>query len=221
MELFFTCFVITFVIVLVVLFIVSLIAPYFSKLFGTKSVPYKSVIESTEWLNYILYHTLMHFHNEDSITEINNFIAMKIHSNQFHLISLGKAPVIEHVATLEMQEADDIRLLIPVEWKNGPSLDINKSKFLQIEIDIFYFSGQILASWPGNSPNLLEIKFVGDTKIDIHVAIQFLGLIRISLTDIPLLGKIIKGIISLYVVKQTFHIQLPKPNPKKETTPNE
>lgn len=221
MELFFTSFLITFGLVLLVLFIISLIAPYFSRLFGAKSVPYKSVIESTEWLNYILSHFLMHFQSEDSITKINDLIAMKIHSNQFHVISLGKAPIIDHVATLEMQEADDIRLLIPIEWESGPSLDIFKSKFLKIEFDLLNFSGQILASWPGNSPNLLEIKFVGDTKIDIHTAIQFLNIIRISITDIPLLGKIIKGFISLYIVKQTFHINLPKPNPKKEMTSNE
>ena len=142
-------------------------------------------------------------------------------SNQIHFISLGEAPIIEYVATLEMQEADDIRLLIPIEWKKGPSFDLNRSKFLQVELDLLNFSGHILVSWPGNSPNLLEIKFIGDTKIDIHIAIQLLGILRISITDIPLIGKIIKGFISLYIVKQTFHINLPKPTTRKNDTPQE
>ena len=215
MNLFFSSFFITLGIVLIILFITSLIAPYFFKLFGTKSIPYKSVKESTEWLNYILNHILKYFQNEYSISKINDLIAMKTQSNQFHLISLGNVPIIKHIATLEMQEADDIRLLIPVEWKNGPAFDYNKSKFFQIELALLNFSGQILASWPGNSPNLLEIKFVGETKIDIHIALHFLSIIRFSVTDIPLIGKIIRGIIPLYVVKQAFNINLPKPTTKE------
>lgn len=221
MELFLSSFTITFVLVLLVLFLISLIAPYFSKLFGTKSIPYRCATESTEWLNYILNHILMHFQTEDSVSKINDLIAMKTQSNQFHLISLGRAPVIEHVATLEMQEADDIRLLIPVEWKIGPSFDLNISKFLQVELDLLNFTSNVLASWPGNSPNLLEIKFIGDTKIEIHIAIQFLSILRISITDIPLIGKIIKGFISLYIVKQTFHIDLPKPITQKSPLPQD
>ena len=210
---FFSGFAITFVITIFLIIFLRFIISYIPKLLGSKPITYKSVKESTEWLNFLLDKINQHFQNENSIKEFNSFITSKIHPYQLRLLSLGNSPVISYVATLEMQEADDIRLLIPIDWKNGPSFDlITSSKLIKYEIDLFHFTGQVLVSWPGSSASRLEVRFVGNSCIDFDLSIQLLNFIHFSLTNIPLVGEIVKGIVASYIAKQVFYLYLPKPN---------
>ena len=117
-------FVLTFTFLLLLLIILRLSLPNASKLFAPRPIPYKSVEESTEWLNFVLYRVMTHFQTEDAIMKISKKVTDKLKPHKFKLLSLGNAPTIEHVGTLQMKEPDDIRILVPVDWDGGPSFDL-------------------------------------------------------------------------------------------------
>ncbi|OHS95838.1 hypothetical protein TRFO_38022 [Tritrichomonas foetus] len=213
MNSFFIGFLFSFISLLVILVILRLTVPYASKLFGNKPIPYKSFVESTEWLNFIIYRVLTHFQTDEAIEQINSIVNANIPPHNFRLISLGNAPVIKHVLTLEMKDIDNINIIIPLEWINGPSLDFVLGENLaRIEFDLFKFFGQIFISWPENSPTKFEFRFIGDFIVDFDISFQFKEYFRFSLMKIPLIGQIIKGIIELIVVRQVFEITLPDIN---------
>ena len=72
--------------------------------------------------------------------------------------------------------------------------------------------GNILVSWPGNSPTKMEFRFIGDLNLEFDLTIQIKNFTRISLLEIPLLGPIIKGIIELIIARQVFELIFPLPN---------
>ncbi|OHT10378.1 hypothetical protein TRFO_20437 [Tritrichomonas foetus] len=222
MDYFLYGFTISFTIVIIALLILRVIISHIPRILGSKPLTYQSVTESTEWLNFIINRVTTHYQSENSIQEINNFITAKVHPIQFHLLSIGNPPVISHVATLEMQEADDIRLLVPIEWRNGPSFDIiGYKQFLNLEIDLLNFTGEILVSWPGSSQNRLEIQFMSGSSIDFDLSIQFLNILHFSVTNIPLIGEIVKGLVACIIAKQVFPVYLPKQPINSEANPPE
>ena len=189
-----------------------LTVPNAHKLFGKKPNPYKSFKESTEWLNFIIYRILTHFQTDESIKKINKIVNSSVAPHHFNLLSLGNAPIVKHVLTLEMKDPDDIKILIPLEWKKGPSLDfiLNKN-LLRVEFDLKYFCGKMLVSWPGSNPTQLEFRLIDEFIIDFDLAIQYKNKVRFSFMKIPLIGQIVKGIIELIVTRQVFELTLPNP----------
>lgn len=183
------------------------------------SIPDKAISESTEWLNFVLYRVLTHFQTEEALAKINEIVSAKISPNNFRLLSLGNTPVISYVATLTMKEADDIRIIIPFIWKVGPSLDVYlKGKIMGIELDLNSFSGKMLLSWPGNSQNKLILQFIEDIELEFDLTLQLFSMIRISVTGIPLIGSIIKGFITMFLLHEKFEIDLPKPEVQGQKT---
>lgn len=205
-------FCISFGVLLAILLILRLTLPYAAKIFGPVSIPDKAISESTEWLNFVLYRVLTHFQSEEALAKINEIVSAKISPNNFRLLSLGNTPVISYVATLTMKEADDIRIIIPFTWKVGPSLDVFlKNEIVGIELDLNSFSGKMLLSWPGNSQNKLLLQFIEDIELEFELTLQLFTMIRISVTGIPLIGSIIKGFITMFLLHEKFEINLPKP----------
>ena len=74
------------------------------------------------------------------------------------------------------------------------------------------FVGQILVSWPGNSPTKMEFRFIGELNLDFDLTIQIRNYFCFSLLEIPLLGPVIKGIIELIITRQVFELIFPLPN---------
>ena len=207
-------FVLTFTFLLLLLIILRLSLPNASKLFAPRPIPYKSVEESTEWLNFVLYRVMTHFQTEDAIMKISKKVTDKIKPHKFKLLSLGNAPTIEHVGTLQMKEPDDIRILVPVDWDGGPSFDLTigaGNMKIRVEFDLKKFFGKVLMSWPGDSDSSLEIRFDSEFTLDFDVVVQFGHAFRIPVTQLPLLGEIVKGVASILVSRQVIVIDLPKP----------
>ena len=205
---------ISFLISLIILLVLKIIIPFFPILFGHKKVPLEYGTESTEWLNFILNNVLTHFEKRESLQSINDLIARKLYPHQLMILSLGNAPHIEHVATLKMQEPDDIRLLIPIEVFHGPSVEYIASRIFHFQLDLLTFSGKLLAVWAGSSQNVVEIRFVGNVTIDFNLSINFLNIFSIQITDIPLIGSILKAFVSAYIGSKSFSLSLPRPSPQ-------
>lgn len=210
-------FVVAFAILLLILVILRLSLPNASKLFAPRPIPYKSVEESTEWLNFVLYRVMTHFQTEDAIEKISKKVTDKINPHKFKLLSLGNAPTIEHVGTLQMKEPDDIRILVPVDWQGGPSFDLTIGrgrKKIKVEFDLTKFFGKVLMSWPGDSDSSVEIRFDSEFTLDFEVVVQLGPFIRVPVTQLPLLGEIVKGIVAILASRQVIVIDLPKPQMK-------
>lgn len=204
---------ISFILLLILLILLRLTIPYVSKLFGNKPIPYKSTTESNEWLNFVLYRILCHFRKRESIDLINEIVNAKIKPHHFNLYTLGSTPIVNNVLTLEMKEVEDIKIIIPIEWIDGPFLQIIVDKNLAcIEFYLKKFAGQILVSWPENSPSQMQFRFIGDLNLEFDLSIQIKNLFYFSLLEIPLLGPVIKGIIELIITRQVFELIFPLPN---------
>ena len=219
MHIFLVGFVISFSILLILLIFLRLTIPYISKLFGKRSIPYQIYEESTDWFNFVVYRIMSHFGTEESINLINEIVNSKIYPHQFRLLSLGKPPIIQSVLTLEKKKTEDIKIIIPLEWINGPSFDfILKKKILRIEFTFTQFRGKVFVSWPENSPQNLKFRFIDDMNLDYNLSIQFKNIIRFSLLQIPLLGPIIKGLLEVIITRQVFEIEFPNPTAEYSQT---
>lgn len=206
-------FLFSFIIFFILLVLLRLTIPYVSKLFGNKPIPYKSTKESNEWLNFILYRVLSHFQTDESIDLINKIVNSKVKPHHFCLFTLGSSPIVKSVLSLEMKEVEDIKIIIPIEWIDGPFLEfVVENNLACIQFYLKKFIGQILVSWPGNSPSQMEFRFIGDLNLDFDLSIQVKNYFRFSLLEIPLLGPTIKGIIELVITRQVFELIFPLPN---------
>jgi hypothetical protein len=219
MGAFFLGFVWGFVILLVLLVFLRLTLPYSRELFGNAPIPYQSIEESTDWLNFIVYRVLTHFESEETLQRINEIVSAKLNPSQkprgmgFRLISLGNAPTIPKVSTLKMPNPDDIKILIPIDWSRGPSLDLTFGgpHVARIEVDLSKLAGRLLFSWPGGETRTLRIRFDHDFQFDLEIGLVIGKRTRFSLTRIPLLGPVLKGIIVFAISRQVFEIDLPLP----------
>lgn len=183
-----------------------------SKIFSPKAADMNCpVSESTDWLNFILESIMPHFDNQESTAKISKAISRYTSPNRISILSLGNPPVIKEVTTLEMKDGDDIRILVPIQWINGVSLDFFLSKSVCIELDLHYFNGTILLTWPGGNNRKMELRFNETMKLDFDFSIRFLGGIRLSLTAIPIIGAIVKDIVALAISRKQFPIELPRP----------
>ena len=168
-----------------------------------------TVCEPSEWINFIISHVAPHFQNKDSLRDLEKLISSKISPRSMTIHSLGNPPEISDVTTLEPNEADDIRLLIPVDWKDGPSIDVKLSRRLGIEFDLHAFKGSILINWPGSSDRRLDIGFNKVVKFDFDLALKLFNSVKISLTEVPFMGAIVKAVVSLVLSRRQFRIDLP------------
>lgn len=212
MNSFYTGFFISFIICFIVLIILRLTIPYASKLFGNQPIPYQSEVESTDWLNFILDRFISHFQSKETLDKVSNILNEKIHPMRFKLVSLGNTPVIGSVETLEMKQADDIKILIPMKWKCGPSFDLSVNGCTEIMVDLLNFEGKALIEWLGNSESDVKVRFLENVILDFNLSVKLFNIFNFSLTRIPFLDPIIKGLISLIISKQIFDIPLPNPN---------
>ena len=208
MHPFFVGFLITFILLLVAFLFLRITVPYATKLFGSNPIPYKSFKESTDWLNFILYRVLTHFQTAESIQRINELVTSKIKFAKFNLLSLGRTPQIPSVSTLKMKDQNDIKILIPLSWENGPSFDISLlHNNIVFESDLVLFKGTLLVSWPPNNEINVELRFVGDIQVDFEVCVLLFNKYRFSITQLPLFGPIIKGILPFILTKRSIIIK--------------
>lgn len=208
-------FVVGFGILFLILGFLRMTVPYAGKIFAPSPIPYKSVKESTEWLNFVVSRVMSHFQTEKSINRINEMVNGKLNGKpvQFRLLSMGNSPSVQHVAILSMNEPDDVRVLIPIKWYSGPSCEVTISK-IRVHFNLTKFLGQLLMSWPGDSDSSLEIRFTNNFLLTFQLDLEIANRVKFSLTKMPLLGKIIEGIVSLIISKHVIAFDLPKPHTK-------
>lgn len=204
-------FVLSVVLFVVILVLLRMTVPYSSELFGARLIPYDSVTDSPEWLNFILYRVLTHFDSDEVLNNISELVNTKIGRNKFELLWIGNVPVVGLIETFMTGDPDSVEVLIPIEWHDGCALNFTVAKLrTTFEIDVKHFIGKVMVSWPGESA--LHIQFQDAFDIDFEVIVRVLGR-RVSLTRAPILGAFIKGIVSLIVSRQSFKIDIPKPKP--------
>jgi hypothetical protein len=210
---FFVAFWISFCVFLSILVLLRLTVPYALKIFAPRPIASASAKESAEWLNFILYRVLTHFQTPESIEKINQLMTAQIKPHRFRLFAMGSSPVVSHVETLVTGSADDIRILVPVAWHPGPSFDlmVGQGHRISIEVDLVRLQGRILFSWLAKSGNALEIRFDNDFLFDFEISIELWRFIKFSLTRMPLLGPILKGLTVLTISQRVFTIDLPRP----------
>ena len=196
-----------------VLVVIWIIAPYISKLFAPRPLPFKSVTETTDWLNFSIERALEHIDSPETFQKISSFLTNEISPNYFKLHSIGKSPSISHISTLEMKEADDIRIAIPIQLKIGPSFDIGfKNKNVIFEVDIVKLNTELLFTWPGNSDTQVELSFVRKFDLDFYLSLKLFGFLHFSISETPIIGTLFKCAITTYIGKQVFRLKLPRPS---------
>lgn len=201
-------FLITFLILFAALLLLRITVPYASKLFGSIPIPYKSFKESTDWLNFILFRVMTHFQTEESRERINEIVSKNLKIAKFNIRSLGKSPEIPYVATLKVKDENDIKLLIPIVWENGPSVDVSLlDENIVFEADIDVFKGSLLISWPADKEIDIEIRFVGEAIFDFSACVLLMKKFRISISELPLIGPILKGIVPFIITKRSIRFK--------------
>jgi hypothetical protein len=196
---------------LVVIFVLRMTVPYSGRLFAPNPIPYRSKKESTDWLNFTIYRILTHFESERVLTELSHIISSKIHPHSFRLISLGNAPRIPSISTIDTGCPDDIRIIIPIDWNGGPSIDlaIGSRPRLRVEVDLIRIQGQLLFSWPGGIEHTLQVRLDHDFTLELEIGLQIGQMFQISITRLPLLGPVLTGIVVFVVTRHVFAIDFP------------
>jgi hypothetical protein len=207
-----------FLLFLTLILLLRMTVPYSSKLFAPVPIPYLSKKESTDWLNFILFRILAHFQSDAVLQEINARISSKLHPHSFRLLSLGNAPTIPSVSTLDTGRPGDVAILIPIDWKNGPSLDfrIGNPGKLTIEVDLVRIRGQVFFAWPTGTERSLQIRFDHDLILNVEIGLQIGRILQLSITQLPLLGPVLTGLVVFIVSRQVFMIELPRPKVTNE-----
>ena len=173
------------------------------------------VCETTEWINFVICHTMQLFDNEEAAKSIAQMVTAQISPRELALKELGDPPIVHNVTTLDVKEVDDIRVLVPIEWINGPSVELKMSRLIALEFDLVHFYGVILLTWPGKSDRKIEVKFNERVKLDFDFAIKLFGALEVSLTKIPMFGYVVKQIVALVLSRKRIKLELPAlpPNP--------
>lgn len=206
-------FVVGFLILFLILGLLRMTIPYAGTLFAPSPIPYKSVKESTEWLNFVVSRVISHFQTEKSINKINEIVNSKIKSIKFRLVSMGNSPHVQPVSTLAMNEPDDVRVLVPINWFTGPSCEVTIGK-IRVEFALTKFHGTLLMSWHGENDTSLEIRFTNDFLLNFQLTVEIAERVKFSLTNMPLIGKIIQGFAAVIISRRVIAIDLPAPHMK-------
>jgi hypothetical protein len=185
------------------LLILWILVPPISRLFFPSSITDRPARESTQWLNFILHRLSFHFSNASSLKKLNESLPRNL-----HLVSLGNSPVITHVDTLEMVRCDEVRLLIPIDWLDGPSLDVAVRPGFHIEIEIRQIVACVLVAWPGSE---LRISVDRGAVIECDITARFGAAARISIGSCPLIGTVVKAIVVAAIVRRPIVIPIPRP----------
>jgi len=190
-----------------VLVLLRLTIPYASRIFGQNSIPYLSSRENTDWFNYLSSRIFSHFQNPETIEQISRMVNEKIQPARLFIRSLGQIPRICSASTVQLPNPDTIRILFPLEWKGGPSIDLYLPKFkLLIELDIIMFKGTVNLNCPPTKDIEMEISFQDDIEFDFEMSFIWLSKYKFTLTRTPLIGPILKGILPLILLKNGLKI---------------
>jgi hypothetical protein len=187
-----------------VLVLLWLIVPPVARLLFPASISDRAARESTEWLNFVLHRLSVHFSTASSLKKVNDSLGPDV-----RLVSLGNAPTISHVDTLEMVRCDEVRLLIPIDWRDGPSRDVSVRPGFVIEIDIRQIVARVLVAWPGAE---LRISVDSGAVIDCDIAARIGRAVRFSIGTFPLVGTVVKAIVTAAIVRRPIIIPIPQPD---------
>jgi hypothetical protein len=58
----------------------------------------------------------------------------------------------------------------------------------------------------------MNVRFEAHFSLDFGLVIRFSKIVRFLLTELPLIGAIVKGIVSVVISRQVFIVHLPKSN---------
>ncbi|EAY07325.1 hypothetical protein TVAG_139550 [Trichomonas vaginalis G3] len=172
----------------------------------------KPVTESTDWLNFSIERFMEIVDSPEGLEKLSNAISNAMAPNYFKLNSIGSNPIISHISTLKMKEADDIRIAVPITLDIGPSFDVGfNCKNLILKIDVIKLKTTLLLTWLGNSDTCIELTFVDGFDIDFYLSVKLFHFLTFTLSEIPILGAIIKALGTLFIQRQVIKINLPKP----------
>jgi len=204
-----TTYLVTFIVFFIIIIVLRLSLPYIVQVLSPKSLKQSSYQESTEWLNFVLNQAFYIAESPQYIDKINMGLEEALSSGIIKVVSLGIAPTIKHVSTCQMQEADDVKMVFPIDIAHGPSVDIRGSNWV-IEFDLKSFSSQIHMNWPGNKDSCIELMFCDHFHLDFVLNVRLFSFLNFSITEIPVLGPTIKYFVILFLQRQKFKLPMPK-----------
>jgi hypothetical protein len=193
-------------ILFIVLITLRILIPFFISFLHPPSFHDDSTHESTKWLDFIMQQIISRLQQQEILDDFNRSLS------NCHIRSIGSAPSIPYVGTLKMHQPDDVRLLIPIQWINGPSFDFTASRNLTLEVDVSQIQCRIMVSWPGDNPRVIEIRFDREFAIKCDIGIRFSGGLGFSLTQIPLIGRIGTDLIVAAGMRNKIVLTLPGTN---------
>ena len=208
MSAFFLGVLLTVIVVLIVLIGLRLVVPDISRLFAPRPIPYEMIEESTEWLNFVLYRVMTHLQKPDSVEKIAQLLRKSI-PYQFELRSIGNAPTIGQITTVQKsleEDTNDVHIIVPIDVNGGPSIDLELNKYFHLEFDLFAIAGKVLIDWPDQS-DAIKIHLGAGLTMNYDLA-MVCGSYGISLSDIPLLGPIVSGCIVWFLSRLVIIITI-------------
>lgn len=214
-PLFYVCFKCIFIFLLILLVLRGVI-PFIAKVIPPMELTTKPVTESVDWLNFSIERAMDILDTPEGLEKVSNAVSNMIAPNHFKLHSIGQNPIISHISTLKMKEADDIRIVMPIRCDIGPSFDIGLNrKNLILRLDVIKFNTTMLLTWQGNNDTCVELSFVNNFEIDFYLSLKLFMFFSFSISEIPIIGAIIKSIVTLFLQSQIYKINLPKPLPRE------
>ena len=212
-EMFLQIIIWTSLIFVLLLILLRITLPHVAFLFYPDEIPYKSTTESTQWLNFVLTRVVSHFQSPQTLLEISHLIQEKVSflkEAQLSISTIGTSPIIKSVQTLNTKDPGDIKLLIPLTWSRGPSIDVTFSNGISIGLDLINFNGKFLIEWPPDNYNIVYIRSVGQIKVSFDIIISFKQFIQFNLQNIPLIGAIINYLAPAFLAKYEYKLDLNK-----------
>jgi hypothetical protein len=199
--------------VVLLLVVAYFLLPLVSPLLRAPAITARFTRESTEWLNFIFDQVASRMNEPAYLAHLASSLAWP-RPGSVVIRSMGNAPTVPYVATLEMAHSDDISLLVPFQWSDGPSLDwAVGGRRLALEIDVRRVAGRALLSWLGEDPHTVALRFDRGLVLDVDVAVRIGPGIAFYATALPLIGPIVVGVLVLLIERGRYSFALPRPDP--------
>lgn len=181
--------------------------PYYSKLFGEDKNPYRYFVEDADWLNFLVNRVVKAFGKEENINKINEHINKVISPMELKILSLGNSPIIPKVMTMKSGNSSSIKVLIPFQWKSGPSFNLKVNNNLCIEFDVVDIDLKLLVYYPPVNDVEVSISFRDDVKFECNIVLLLFNIFRLPIHRIPILGRVILSIIPYFLLSRTFNFK--------------